>query len=246
MFHPQGPSFRELVVQALSATERGYDLLAPKFEYTPYRTPDAVLIPAIARLRQTDPIDTALDICCGTGAAMRQLRPLCRQRVVGIDFSRGMLQVAHNAVVQAPGTAAIELVRGHVLAMPFAEAFDVAVCFGALGHILKREQCQFMTAVYQVLKPGGRFGFVTSAMPSWRSTRYWRSRAFNAAMHVRNGLWSPPFVMYYLTFTLPQVVEQLVEQGFSVEVDANLFAGRYRGLTFIIATKPSAASPCRS
>jgi hypothetical protein len=35
MFHPEGPSFWELVVQALSATERGYELLAPKFEYTP-------------------------------------------------------------------------------------------------------------------------------------------------------------------------------------------------------------------
>ena len=34
MFHPNGPSFFELVEQALSSTERGYDLLAPKFDYT--------------------------------------------------------------------------------------------------------------------------------------------------------------------------------------------------------------------
>lgn len=169
MFHPQGPSFRELVAQALSSTERGYDLLAPKFEYTPYCTPDAILAPSIECLRQTGPIETALDICCGTGAALRQLRPLCRERVVGIDFSCGMLHVAKNTVLQAPGTAAIELVRGHVLAMPFVAAFDVAVCFGALGHIPKREQPQFLTAVFQVLKPGGRFAFVTSAIPSWRS-----------------------------------------------------------------------------
>lgn len=238
MFHPQGPSFWELVTQALSATERGYDLLAPKFEYTPYRTPDAILAPSMARLRQTGPIETALDICCGTGAAMRHLRPLCRERVVGIDFSRGMLQVAHKAVWQAPGTAATALVRGHVLAMPFAAAFDVAVCFGALGHIRKQEQPQFITAVSQVLKPGGRFVFVTSASPSWRSARYWRSRGFNAAMHVRNLLLSPPFVMYYLTFTLPRVVDQLVNKGFSVAVDDDLFTGRYRHLTLIIATKP--------
>jgi len=194
MFHPQGPSFWELVAQALSATARGYDLLAPKFEYTPYRTPDAILAPSMERLRQTGPIDTALDICCGTGAAVRLLRPLCRQYVVGIDFSRGMLQVAHKAVLQSPGTASIELVRGDVRDMPFAAAFDVAVCFGALGHIQKREQVQFITAVSQVLKPGGRFVFVTSEIPSWRSARYWRSRGFNAAMHVRNFLLSPPFV----------------------------------------------------
>ena len=43
MFHPKGPSFFELVEQALSSTERGYDLLAPKFDYTPFRTPDEIL-----------------------------------------------------------------------------------------------------------------------------------------------------------------------------------------------------------
>ena len=238
MFHPEGPSFWELVVQALSATERGYELLAPKFEYTPFRTPDAILAPSMERLRQSGPIDTALDVCCGTGAAMRQLRPLCRQRVVGIDFSGGMLQVAHHAVWQASGTASIEFVRGNVLAMPFAAAFDVAVCFGALGHIRKREQPQFISAVFQALKPGGRFVFVTSEIPSWRSTRYWRSRGFNAAMHVRNFLLSPPFVMYYLTFSLPQVMHQLVDKGFVVTVEHDLFTGRYRDLTLIIATKP--------
>ena len=238
MFHPQGPTFCELVAQALSATERGYDLLAPKFEYTPYRTPNAILEPSMVRLRQAGPIDTALDLCCGTGAAMRQLRPLASRRVVGIDFSHGMLQMAHRAVLQAPGHASMELVRGHVLAMPFVAAFDVAVCFGALGHIWKREQPQFLTAVFDVLKPGGRFVFVTSTMPSWRSARYWRSRGFNAAMHVRNFLLSPPFVMYYLTFTLPEVRGQLVDAGFTVTVDDDLFTGKYRDLALIIATKP--------
>ena len=40
MFHAKGPTFWELAVQALSSTEHGYDLLAPKFDYTPFRTPD--------------------------------------------------------------------------------------------------------------------------------------------------------------------------------------------------------------
>lgn len=37
MFSPHGPSLRELAIQALSSVERGYDLLAPKFEHTPDR-----------------------------------------------------------------------------------------------------------------------------------------------------------------------------------------------------------------
>jgi len=43
MFHPAGPTFWELAEQCLSSTERGYDLLAPKFDFTPFRTPDEIL-----------------------------------------------------------------------------------------------------------------------------------------------------------------------------------------------------------
>jgi hypothetical protein len=43
MFHPQGPTFWELARQVLSSTERGYDLLAPKFDFTPFRTPEEIL-----------------------------------------------------------------------------------------------------------------------------------------------------------------------------------------------------------
>jgi hypothetical protein len=34
MFSPEGPSLRELAIQALSSVEGGYDLLAPKFDRT--------------------------------------------------------------------------------------------------------------------------------------------------------------------------------------------------------------------
>jgi hypothetical protein len=42
VFSPGGPSVRELAVQALSSVEGGYDLLAPKFGCTPFRTPGGV------------------------------------------------------------------------------------------------------------------------------------------------------------------------------------------------------------
>src|SRR5687768_13769018 len=136
MFHPQGPTFWELARQCLSSTERGYDLLAPKFDVTPFRTPDEILKGTAACLGGPGSVDSALDVCCGTGAAMRVLRPLCRERVTGIDMSQGMLDVARERLADAPGEARIELVRGDALDMPFDSEFDLAVCFGALGHIL--------------------------------------------------------------------------------------------------------------
>src|SRR6185436_10709427 len=94
MFDPRGPTFWELTQQCLSSTERGYDLLAPKFDYTPFRTPAAVLEGLAKCLGPPKSIVSGLDVCCGTGAAIPMLRRLCRQRLVGIDFSRGMLDVA--------------------------------------------------------------------------------------------------------------------------------------------------------
>ena len=78
-------------------------------------------------------------MCCGTGAALRHLRPFCRDRVVGIDFSRAMLTIARRVTADAPGEAPIDLVCGNVLHMPFNAAFDVAVCFGALWAEYARE-----------------------------------------------------------------------------------------------------------
>ncbi|GAA4290387.1 class I SAM-dependent methyltransferase [Actinomadura luteofluorescens] len=94
VFSERGPSLRELAVQALSSVERGYDLLAPKFDYTPFRTPDQVLEASAEALRAYGPFGEGLDVCCGTGAGMRVLGALCEGRVTGVDFSAGMLAQA--------------------------------------------------------------------------------------------------------------------------------------------------------
>jgi SAM-dependent methyltransferase len=215
MFHPEGPTLRELAVQALSSTERGYDLLAPKFDHTPFRTPAAVLDAVAAYLEPHGPFGTGLDLCCGTGAGMRMLRPLCRDRVVGLDISRGMLEVGRRRA--GPG-ARLEWVRGDALDAPFGPAFDVVVSFGAFGHFLERDQPRLIARAAGLLRPGGRFVFVTSHLPPAWSVRYWLAHGFNAAMHVRNLLVSPPFVMYYLTFLLPEVRVLLEREGLTVEV----------------------------
>src|SRR4051812_22240642 len=102
--------------QALVSTERGYDLIAPKFDHTPFRTPDPVLDAMMHAIRDdARPVRAALDVCCGTGAAMTHLRALCTERVVGLDFSQGMLDEARRRVNAAPGEAAVELVHGDAL-----------------------------------------------------------------------------------------------------------------------------------
>jgi SAM-dependent methyltransferase len=238
MFHPHGPTFLELARQALSSTQRGYDLLAPKFDFTPFRTPQPVLDAVADRLGADAPFGAGLDLCCGTGAGVALLRPLCRERVVGIDFSRGMLEVCRRQTADAPGAADLQLVRGDVLALPFGPAFELATCFGALGHIRPRDQRRFVAEVARVLRPGGRFALVTSEWPPFWSKGYWLSRLFNGAMHVRNWLLPPPFVMFYLTFLLPEAAALLRDCGLEVEVRDLGLAGECAPFRLVIGRRP--------
>ncbi|CAM3364466.1 class I SAM-dependent methyltransferase [Corallococcus sp. ZKHCc1 1396] len=237
MFHRDGPTFRELTRQALTSVEQGYDLLAPKFEHTPFRTPDAVLKAALAQVGPEASVGSALDVCCGTGAAMRVLRPLCRDRVAGFDLSQGMLDEARRLLADAPGDAALDFVRGDALELPFTAEFDLITSFGAFGHILEEDEPRLVKGIARALKPGGRFVFVTGHPPSALNPGYWVAKGFNAAMRVRNALWKPPFVMYYLTFLVPRARALLEAEGFSVEVREGGMPRPFTGLVTVHATK---------
>ncbi|MGW1298168.1 methyltransferase domain-containing protein [Streptomyces sp. NPDC002533] len=254
----QGPTVRELAVQALSSIERGYDLLAPKFDRTPYRTPDRVLDAVADEVRRLGPFGTGLDVCCGTGAGMGVLRQVCRERAVGVDFSAGMLAEARAAfppgregpsadgpAAQGPATEGpaadgpsaegraaerpgadgpaadgptMDWVRADARSLPFAPAFDLALSFGAFGHFLPAERFGLFAEVYGSLRPGGQFVFPIGAPPPVGSRAYWSLLGFDAAMRVRNALWRPTFVMYYRTFRLGDVLEDLTRAGFVVRL----------------------------
>jgi ubiquinone/menaquinone biosynthesis C-methylase UbiE len=197
-------------MQALSSVERGYDLLAPKFDHTPFRTPDGLLDATADALRPLSPFGQGLDVCCGTGAGLRVLEPLCQGRITGVDFSTGMLAQARGAHPDA------EWVRADVRALPFTGAFDLAVSFGALGHFLPSERPAVFAGVHRALRPGGLFAFPIGAPLPITSVGYWTLLGFDLAMRVRNAVWRPPFVMYYRTCGLPAIHDDLTAAGFTV------------------------------
>jgi ubiquinone/menaquinone biosynthesis C-methylase UbiE len=235
MFEPGGPTLWELLVQAMSSTERGYDLIAEKFDRTPFRTPDPIL-EAMAEV--IGPIASALDVCCGTGAAMRHLRPLCTERVVGLDMSQGMLDEARRRLANAPGSARVELVRGDALSMTFDSELDVVVSVGAFGHILEKDEPELLRRIYAALKPGGRFVFATGPRPRPTSAWFWMAHGFNAVMRARNALRKPEFVMYYLTFLWPEVWRKLERAGFRVEGKTGRVGRPFERAVIVVATKP--------
>jgi ubiquinone/menaquinone biosynthesis C-methylase UbiE len=201
---------RELCVQALSSVEEGYDRLAPKFDHTPFRTPEPILDATIVRLTELGPFGDGLDLCCGTGAAMRVLQSVCQGRLTGVDFSAGMLGQARQAYPDAA------LVRADARALPFVAGFDLAVSFGALGHFLPAERPAVFAGVYRALRPGGLFVFPVGGRAPMTSVWFWAALGFDVAMRIRNALWRPPFVMYYRTNPLPAVSDDLTRAGFTV------------------------------
>jgi ubiquinone/menaquinone biosynthesis C-methylase UbiE len=236
VFSPQGPSLRDLRTQALSSVERGYDLLAPKFDHTPFRTPESILGATTHALSELRPFGHGLDVCCGTGAGMRVLRPLCQERITGVDFSAGMLAQARSAHPDATW------VRADARVLAFAEDFDLAVTFGALGHFLPIERPALFDGVYRALRPGGLFAFPIGARPALSSVSDWAMLGFDLTMRVRNALWRPPFVMYYRTNPLPAVRGDLTAAGFAVTAVALTALGRRRDgnprCQLILARKP--------
>jgi len=233
MYGPGGPSFAELMRQALSSTRGGYDLLAPKFDHTPFRTSDELIARVFDRLERR-PTPRALDLCCGTGAALRTLTGVA-DVAIGVDFSPGMLATARAHLAGHDA----HLVRGDARALPFAEGtFDLVVTFGAMGHFEPAVQPALFAEVARVLAPGGRFVTVTSERPApWRRA-WWVLRGFNAVMHLRNALVDPPFVMYYLKFDLPVAIARLVEAGLDPQVFA-LGDPEHPSLRLLVGHKPT-------
>lgn len=88
-----------------------------------------------------------LDVGCGTGWYLEQLRSLCGA-IVGIDASQGMLAVARHRLPDAT------LLQQDARVLPFhAKRFDVVLCTRVLSHLPQVRPA--LTEMARVLSPGG-------------------------------------------------------------------------------------------
>ncbi len=91
--------------------------------------------------------DAALDLGCGTGFFLADVRKHAR-RAVGLDISFDMLELAQK---ELPDTYTAQ---GDAENLPFADAsFDVVFCKGSLHHT--RDHAGFLKGCLRVLRPGG-------------------------------------------------------------------------------------------
>jgi SAM-dependent methyltransferase len=235
----------------------GWDDYAPFYDWENARTLGRRDVPFWRNLaiHSGGPV---LELGCGTG---RIARPLAHAgvHIVGLDRSQAMLARARARLRRASLAGRVDLVRGDIRYLPFAapRRFPLVIApYGVLQSLLReRDLAATLTAVFDVLEPGGTFGLeLVADLPSWEeyrkrvSLKGWRQRAGGAhvtlvetvrqdrARHLtifdqefteRLGRRTQVrrFSLTFRTLSVPQMVRRLEKAGF--EITATL--GDYHG-----------------
>jgi len=106
----------------------------------------------------------ALDVCCGTGDLALELRRRVGPggRVVGLDFSAPMLELAERKATAA--AAAVEWVEGNALELPFGDAtFDAATVGFGVRNVADVPRA--IREMARVVRSGGRVAILEITTP---------------------------------------------------------------------------------
>lgn len=175
------------------------------------------------RSRRGDPSEfDLLDIGSGTGTwiAMVAATSLPARRLVGLDFSAQMTQVATRKAATIAGEDRPQFVNGDSEHLPFADnSFDILTCSHSFHHYPHQEKV--ITEMHRVLRPGGRLmvidGFRDNVIgwvlfdvfitrgestpearvhhASWsRMREYFAGAGFHDIHQVKEGIWAPIFL----------------------------------------------------
>ncbi len=104
---------------------------------------------ALIRARQKSDGDELLDVACGTGLHMAQLRR--HYRVGGLDLDEGLLEIARRRLPDVP------LHAGDMASFDLGKRFDAVVClFSAIGYMTTIERLHAAIRRFvEHTKPGG-------------------------------------------------------------------------------------------
>ncbi|MBJ7331940.1 MAG: class I SAM-dependent methyltransferase [Solirubrobacteraceae bacterium] len=106
---------------------------------------------SMGRIGEEPSGSTIVDVPCGSGVALRALRPEQRVRYLAIDIDDAMLGRTRT---RAAGRAQIETLRGDMRALPLEDGLaDLVCCFSGL-HMIERP-CDAVTELSRILRPGG-------------------------------------------------------------------------------------------
>lgn len=174
---------------------RAYNVIGPAYAAA---REGAASTPFLARLDwHLMPGSTVLDLGCGAGLPVDAWLLAAGHRVIGLDISDTMLEMAHTNV---PGA---EYRLGDLAALrPGAFAADAIVSFFALFHVDRRRHAEVLANWHSQLAPGG-YLLLTTGCTDWEGAESF----FGAEMY-----WSHFDVAAYRRM-LPGAGFRIVEEG---------------------------------
>jgi ubiquinone/menaquinone biosynthesis C-methylase UbiE len=108
---------------------------------------------------------SVLDLCTGTASLLPYLQAEVggQGRVIGADFSRGMLRVAHE---KTSSLANVHLVEADAGRLPFvASTFDTVTCSHAFYELKGETQSRVLQEITRVLRSKGAFLMMEHDVP---------------------------------------------------------------------------------
>lgn len=142
------------------------------------------------RSAQVRPTDVVLDVACGTGDLSEAFASAGAARVIGLDFTFEMLEVARfraERLKTSRHADRIVYVQGDAQALPLADAsVDVlSIAFG-IRNVL--EPSRAIAEFCRVLKPGGRLVILEFAEPRFAPVR-WFNNLYCRQIMPRTATW---------------------------------------------------------
>ncbi len=169
----------EIVDERGAPVERMFSAIAPRYDFL-----NCLLSAGRDRVWRREAIRTTdiprggrlLDVCTGTAdMALEAARQFPTAQIVGVDFSRPMIDLGRKKVARAGLECRIQLEVAPAEALPFpAAAFDAATIAFGLRNI--PDHAQGLGEMFRVLKPGGRavvLEFATPRRRLFRSVYLW-------------------------------------------------------------------------
>lgn len=193
-----------------------------------------------------EPVDTVLDLCCGTGEitftylrALHKLSNGCpKVNITLVDFAEGMLHEAERKAAQEPFPQASLVFRvGDAQAIPLPDcSVDAVVIAYGIRNVANPQKC--IEEALRVLRLGGRLGILELTRPQNPLMRFGHTVYLRTVVPLL-GKWitSNPHAYHYLcqsieSFVPAERLHQLMQQVGFVECTCQSLTGGIATLLF--------------
>lgn len=127
----------------------------------------------LVKMLALGPGTVVADLCCGTGDMVFSLAKHSRAaRIVGVDFSGQMIELAKKKVHHAEGR--VDFRVGDAAELDFeCDSLDAVTCVFGLRNV--RDRRAVLGEMFRVLKPAGVVGICEFSLPGnrWLERAYW-------------------------------------------------------------------------